>query len=63
MNKSQRIKRKTEMINLEKDWELIHDCIFAALDDYFGGEFCGEDLEDCIADIKQNIIDNVNEQN
>lgn len=49
------------MIDLKKDWDWIHDCIFAALDDYFGEEFCEEDLENCIADIKQNIIDNVDE--
>lgn len=51
-------------IDLEKDWNWIYDCIYNALEDYFGEDSHKEegDFENCIDDIKQNIIDNYEEQ-
>ena len=47
---------------IKENWNWMKDCVYNALEDFFGEEYDIEYLDDCIEDIYRNLIDNEDEE-
>jgi hypothetical protein len=49
-------------IMIKENWNWMYDCIYNAIEDYFGIENDDETLRNCVEDIYINLIDNEEEE-